>query len=199
MLTAIQMHFRDFAEKQLVNWKQDDDVTAAIVDRAKPRQQRIRAVYDWLHFMRVIRFFGKELAWELASGVMDFYDDPSRPQTISADTDSVLLAFGQLENLLSEIAKLKGRSHGLVSLASKALWCCYPESVPIYDRNAEDALRVLGRLIDGLPQIRRTCEYREFLCAWFRLHEELKVIDSTPAHIRYKIRALDRYLWTLGQ
>jgi hypothetical protein len=148
--------------------------------------------------MRVIRFFGKELGWELASCVVEFYDS-SRPKTISSDPDSVLLVFVQLESLLSKLNSSKGRTHGLVSLASKALWCCYPESVPIYDKNAEDALRVLGRLIDGLPQIGRTCEYNDFLCAWFQLHAKLKVIDSTPAHIRYKIRVLDRYLWTLGQ
>jgi hypothetical protein len=46
--------------------------------------------------MRVIRFFGKELGWELASCVVEFYDDSSRPKTISSDPDSVLLVFVQL-------------------------------------------------------------------------------------------------------
>ena len=199
MLAAIQGHFKRFAENQLVNWREDDDVISAITDRSKLQLQRTRAVYDWLHFMRVIRFFGKELGWELAAGVVAFYDDSSRPLAISADPDSVLIAFRQLESQLLQISRSKGRTHQLVSLASKALWCCFPESIPVYDRNAEDALRVLGRLIDGLPQIKRNCEYKEFLCAWFQLNAKLKVADLTPAHVRYKIRALDRYLWTLGQ
>ncbi len=199
MLTAFQEHFRQFAENQLVNWPNDDVMISVLTDRSKDRQQRIRAVYDWLHFMKVVRFNGKQLGLELSEGVIDFYDDPSRPKVIAANTSSLMGAFGQLQDRLSTLRKSNGKNGGITSLTSKSLWCCYPESVPIYDGNAEDALRVLGRVINGLPQLGRRCKYQDFLDAWFDLHAKLQVTTFTPAHIKYKIRALDRYLWTLGQ
>jgi hypothetical protein len=75
VLTAIQVHFRQFAENQLVNWKQDDDVIAAMVNRAMARAKNSRSVrLASLHE-------GNSLLWEgtrmgtckLCSGVLRLF------------------------------------------------------------------------------------------------------------------------------
>ena len=39
-----------------------------------------------------------------------------------------------------------GRLRDVTSLTSKALWCCYPQDVPMFDDYAVRALQVISRL-----------------------------------------------------
>ena len=66
----------------------------------------------------------------------------------------------------------------MTSLTSKALWCCDPDDVPIFDRNAANALRVVSRLYQWDPGAGQS-EYERFLNVWFRAYDEVEpVLDQ---------------------
>jgi hypothetical protein len=64
-----------------------------------------------------------------------------------------------------------GGERDVTSLTSKALWCCFPEDVPIFDNNAVSALRFLSRLYRWTPGANQS-EYARFVNLWFLAYDE---------------------------
>ena len=74
----------------------------------------------------------------------------------------------------------------LTSLTSKALWCCYPDAIPIFDSYARRALWVLSRLMGwlGLGTPRNTvgscrCGFLFIVASRARLMIRVLVIIAT--------------------
>ena len=92
----------------------------------------------------------------------------------------------------------KDKERDLTSLTSKALWCCYPNAVPIYDAFAQNALYVLSRLAGITPEASGH-RYTRFSDVWFTIYSHVKpVIDQADLRgYSYKVRVFDRMLWIL--
>ena len=90
----------------------------------------------------------------------------------------------------------------LTSLTSKALWCCYPNAVPLYDRFAQNAVWVLGRLTDIKPDSRFMKQrYAAFSYIWIKMYDEVLPLINQADLKGYpnKVRVFDRILWIIGE
>ena len=95
------------------------------------------------------------------------------------------------------------KKHVFTSLASKALWLCYPESVPLYDKYARNALHVIAKLEEGVDLIAGTKpEYEQFVHVWKQLYERysgtIESLEVDPSY-PYRVRVFDMILWLIGQ
>jgi hypothetical protein len=174
-------------------------VVAAIKD--VNTTDRTRKIVDWLAFMKVLRYFPLERSTAIAQEILRFADEP-RDKSLHRDKDKIVSEFNRLLERISKVAPITrtGLPRQLTSLTSKALWCCYPEDVPIFDRNAVGALRVISRLRQMAPE-RNQSEYAGFVDVWLQVYKEVEPVMSEVdlSDCPYKIRVLDRLLWYLGQ
>ena len=87
------------------------------------------------------------------------------------------------------------------SLTSKALWCCYPDSVPILDNFAERALQTLSRMQWISVWKRRKVATSTLSDAWFALSNGMTDVLAKVAveNGTSPARVLDNFLWWLGQ
>jgi len=108
----------------------------------------------------------------------------------------------KLEERIQPFAPLTkaGEHRKVTSLASKALWCCYPNDVPMFDNNAQRALQIFSRLCRIFPEPGQE-EYGCFVDAWLQLYHKIEpVIDQADIKgFPYKIRVLDGILWYMGK
>ena len=60
--------------------------------------------------------------------------------------ERIIFEFNRLEERINQVAPYNraGDKRDVTYLSSKALWCCYPEDVPIFDRNSACALKVIS-------------------------------------------------------
>ena len=94
------------------------------------------------------------------------------------------------------------------SLASKALWLCYPDSVPIFDRYVVNALHFISKIEDGItpipekkPDGKKRPDYEQFVHVWKQLYAKHKeTIEGLDiGAYKYRVRVLDRVLWLVGR
>ena len=93
-----------------------------------------------------------------------------------------------------------GRRRAVTVLTSKALWCCYPNDVPILDSYAEQALWVICRL-SGKEPARNQSRRARFVDGWFQVYGDVRLaIEQADLNgYPYRVRVLDKLLWYLGQ
>ncbi len=105
------------------------------------------------------------------------------------------------EGLAAACVQGLGRPRDFSSLASKALWLCYPENVPMLDRNARNALYVLSKLKCDFPQAPADATgYRAFVHVWLGLYDQYQTtIESLEIReYPYRVRVFDKILWLVG-
>jgi hypothetical protein len=179
----------------------DTQVINAIKQRDLDPGDREKHVVDWLNRYRVLMFFPPDRSKAIADQIMGFADE-LRDSSLQRDRDRVVSGFNRLERRISEVAPhtKTGKTRVLTSLTSKALWCCYPDDVPIFDNNAVSALRLISRLCRMAPGPKQS-EYASFVEVWFRVYNEVEPVISLAdlSNCPYKVRVLDRLLWYLGQ
>jgi|ERR1035441_10055536 hypothetical protein len=162
---------------------------------------RLALVGEWLRSYQVFQGLDGRQRKALARNLVYFYDSKRRNRIRS--TAHLLSEFHELESSLREGAMLvtkRGLPRKIESLASKALWCCYPFDVPILDSFAENALRVIARSL-GLSIGASDSRYEQFVGLWFKLYETVQpqIIEFAMSNSAYPIRVFDRYLWWLGR
>jgi hypothetical protein len=87
-------------------------------------------------------------------------------------------------------------------LASKALWLCYPGSVPLYDSYAQRALWVICKLEKEIPTLpENEPEYRKFVHVWKAVYDRYAgAINSIEiGTYPYRVRIFDKILWLIGE
>ena len=86
------------------------------------------------------------------------------------------------------------------SLASKLLWCKYPDLVPIYDSHARRAIMVLSKLRNGLHEDNGT-DYATFVRCWTVVYQDVEPLIAQLNRDRYPyhVRLFDKLLWILGK
>jgi len=171
----------------------------------EPRSERVEQIHRWLQSYHVLQSFTGETEKKIAEEVIDYADQRKRTD-LEMKQDLILQEFKELESRIQRVVprNKSGNQRKVTSLVSKAIWCCYPTDIPIYDNYAEHALQVICRL-SNITITRNTAnlggEYARFLEAWFRVYREIEpAIDPDVLKIYpYKIRVLDSLLWYLGQ
>jgi hypothetical protein len=161
---------------------------------------RQKHVVHWLDYYKVLMFMPADRRNALADQIIGFADEPRK--SLHGDKDRIVSEFNRLMERISKVApqRKSGKPHELTSLTSKALWCCYPDDVPIFDRNAACALRVISRLCHLVPEPKQP-EYACFVGLWLQVYNEIEPVISQEDlfDCPYKVRVLDRLLWYLGQ
>jgi hypothetical protein len=181
---------------------EDKLVLQTIRQRDADPEARNKAVLRWLRYYKVLMFFPPERSRAIADEILRFADEP-REMSLHGDKRKILSEFSRLKARISTVApvtKTTGQPKQLLSLTSKALWCCYPEDVPIFDKNASCALSVISRLCRTAPKMDES-DYASFVDVWLRVYSEVESIISEAdlSDCTHKVRALDRLLWYLGQ
>jgi hypothetical protein len=82
------------------------------------------------------------------------------------------------------------------------LWLCYPETVPIFDAHARNAIYFLSKIDPEIPRIDQEWRpYRKYVTVWLFLYEKYRnpIEEIHCAGCPYKVRVFDRVLWALGE
>jgi hypothetical protein len=171
----------------------------------EPQSVRVEQVHRWLQSYHVLQSFTTKTERMIAEQVIAYAD--SRKRTIlDMKQELILEEFKDLESRIQKVVpeNKSGNPRKVTSLVSKAIWCCYPSDIPIYDNYAEHALQVICRLSN--IKVSRTSNYRDgeyahFLEAWFRVFKEIEpAIDPEILKVYpNKIRVFDSLLWYIGQ
>lgn len=176
----------------------DRDVVSALVSGDQGRHEILRR---WLDSYSVLMGYTSDRREGIRRSILEYADDSGRPKRLEGE-HSILEQFSNLAGKLRIAAppNADGSLRDVTSLCSKALWCCYPEDVPIFDRNARSALGVLARL-QGIRPKEHGTEYGSFVSVWLQMYELLRPLFSDPHHVQtygFQVRFFDRYLWYLG-
>ena len=172
----------------------ENAVIGAIDQPDHPAEARRKAVIGWLNRYSVLRGISADSRSAIASQIIGFADERPYP-SLQLDKDKIVTEFNRLADRISTVTERRADS-----LVSKALWCCYPDDIPIFDRNAVCALRLISRLCRFTPAPKQP-EYASFVDVWLSVYREIE--DVIPAddvsECPHKVRTLDRLLWYLGQ
>lgn len=177
----------------------DQKAIKAVADRQLPILERRDDLRKWLRFYGVLQGFTTPERFKIAEAVLGWADDDgnrSRDLTTAkalADTHAELMAV---------VCRAYGKPRDFTSLASKALWLCYPESVPMLDGWTRNALYVISKIENGInPIAEKTPEYEQFVHVWKQLYSKYKetIENLDIGTYPYRVRVFDRILWLIGR
>jgi hypothetical protein len=198
-LERVIRHFGQEALRQLKNEQESrDDLNALEVLGKKAAPNRMAGIRRWLQSYEVFQGIDGPRRDAIATAVLEWADS----RDLQRDLTSVdALAEAHVE-LNSVCTRAYGEERDFTSLASKALWLCYPDSVPIFDSFAQRALWVISKLepdIDALPG--KNPEYRKFVHIWKALYDRYgrTLEDIGIENYPYRVRIFDRILWIIGE
>jgi hypothetical protein len=157
-------------------------------------------VIKWLTRYSVFMGLKRQARYSIARKIIAFANERT-DKSLQLNEDRIIQEFVKLSDCIHPVVppNRTGRTRAISSLASKALWCCYPEDVPILDRNAIRALGVISRLFHLAPR-RLESEYARFVDVWLQVYGQIES-EIQPCHLsscRFKVRVLDMILWHLG-
>jgi hypothetical protein len=194
--SAIVRRFGPVAANELSQKeKSDAEAISAVADPNMPTRHEV--VLEWLRDYSAFRGIKGPFRSDIVQAFLRWADDRSRPLELHGE-DQICDAHNSLTSAC-ELEPLKGR--GLTSLISKALWLRYPETVPIFDGNAQRALQVLCKLDDRLPLLGpKLGEYEAFVRVWsvYYVRNRQGILDAITNGYSYPVRILDVILWKLG-
>jgi hypothetical protein len=178
----------------------DDDVPALHAVRSPDLsgEQRVNDVTAWLRTRyHALMHFNSEQGRTVAGAIIAFAEEHPN-SAIELGTEETLRLFAELESALGDIAprNYDGSGRDVTSLTSKALWLCFPESIPMFDAYAASALSVLRRLL-RLPSAKSSKGYPAFIETWKLAYAKLMPEErELPCD---RVRAFDRWLGYLGR
>jgi len=193
LIAVIDRFIAEAVDRQIADCMQPDNVVInALNDPAQP--DRVVCVQDWLRRYGVLRGIPNGVPEQIAETVIDFADN-REPNAVPDNPYAVIEAFTLLHASCYAVHARK-----YTSLVSKALWCCYPSVVPIFDEHVERALWLISRLME-MPPPESESKYERFVEVWFELYDVAAPIIA-QADLRgypYSVRVFDKILWIVGQ
>jgi hypothetical protein len=202
-LNKIVEHFLDEALWQCRNQglKEDDAVIRFLNDQNQSTDERQTEVLKWLLYYGVLQGLNEADRNAVATVIVEFAD--ARGAIVGPLREvEIIDKFKDLHKRCSSGVRPNrdGKPRSLTSLTSKALWCCYPDAIPIFDSYAQRALWVLSRLM-GHGRPTDVMEYSRFVSVWLSLYREVErtLDDARLGDCRYKVRVFDRILWIIGR
>lgn len=183
--------------------QEDDAVIGALDDRNQSTEVKRKEVLKWLRYYGVLRGLNAADREAVPSVIVEFAD--ARAAVVSQLCEvEIIEKFKDLHKRCSSKVhpRQNGEPRSLISLTSKALWCCYPYAIPLFDAYAQRTLWVVSRLMDlDRPPDAQTPyeEYGRFVSVWLSLYRRATIDDGRLDGYRYKVRVFDRILWIIGQ
>jgi hypothetical protein len=171
----------------------DHEVVQAVTDPSEP--ERVDTLQRWLRRCVALLSLNDAESSRICEVILHFSDALPRPER-KLVPEEILVHFENLETQLRAVVPPSEDDFLLTTLTSKALWCCFPEDVPIFDRHVRCALTTLARLMDVDPSHDGT-EYDRFVDLWLRIYERVEGrFDDPEAIERYgsDVRFFNRYL-----
>jgi hypothetical protein len=179
----------------------DDAVLKAIDQHDRDLVDRKKSLVDWLNRYKALMGVSTDSRASIAAQIIAFADERTE-KSLHREKNKIVSEFNKLKDRIETAAPRNktGKGRAVTSLTSKALWCCYPNDTPIFDRNAVRALGVISRVCHLAPG-RDQSEYASFVDLWLRIYNEVEsaIVLEDLSDCPYKVRALDRLLWYLGQ
>jgi len=181
--------------------ERDQEAIKAVTDRQLPIPERREDLRKWLQFYAVFQGLTNAQRDQIAGAVLVWADARNQRRDLTT-AESLAAAHAEL---MKVVCKAYGRRRDFTSLASKALWLCYPESVPMFDGWTRNALHVISKIENGInPIAEKTPEYEQFVHVWKQLYSKYKEtienldIGTCPYPV-YRVRVFDRILWLIGR
>ena len=197
--------FLDEAIRQCRNdgGKEDNAVIGALHDPNQSTAVRRTEVLKWLRFYSVLQGLNGADRDAVAGVIIDFADARGAIIRNPLSEIEIIEKFNDLhDRCRSKVRLTKAETaRNLTSLTSKALWCCYPHAIPIFDSYARRSLWVVSRLM-GLDRPAGTDDdipYARFVSVWLNLYGRVTIDDDRLGCYPYKVRVFDRILWIIGQ
>jgi hypothetical protein len=194
---AIIGHFGEEAVRLQLQEMETLDNPALASVRNKNAAGRVEVLRRWFHNYQVFQGISADKRLAVASAVLQWADERDLQSNLST-VEAVEQAHIEL---MAACSNADGRNRDFTSLASKALWLCYPYDVPIFDSFARRALWVIAKLEAGRGAvIVEGPEYRRFLYVWKALYDRYAVaLRQIDTHgYPYRVRIFDKILWMIG-
>lgn len=194
---AVIRHFGPEAVQLQLRESETLDGPALNSLRNRNASDRIEVLRSWFYNYQVFQGISAEKRLAVASAVLQWADAKELGANLST-VDAIEQAHAELMRACS---KADGRDRDFTSLASKALWLCYPYDVPIFDSFAQRALWVIAKLeAGGMAGIAEGSEYHRFLHAWKILYDRYgAALCEIDTHgYPYRVRIFDKILWMIG-
>jgi hypothetical protein len=195
-IDAVIRHFGPEAVSSLLSWEAKDNKALRAVS-IKSTPNRAEEVLRWLHYYGVFQGIPGPKRSEIAAAVLRWADSRDEQKSL-ATVDAICQAH---ESLMAECVEAYGKNRDFTSLASKALWLCFPEDVPLFDSFARRTLWVVSKLDGGaIPTAAGSSEYRQLAHIWKALYaRHAATIAEIEMHgYPYRVRVLDVILWIIG-
>ncbi len=182
--------------------EQDDNVIRTLNKQDRQnRQERQDRVQAWLTAYLVLQGFSGDERRDVAAKVIAFAD-ARPPEAAVRSWGAIRENYDRLYKQCADVAPRKnnGELRDVTSLTSKALWCCYPKVVPMFDNHAEQGVHVLRQLMHLNPPSAEH-RYHRFAMVWLDLYARVKPVTE-KADLRgypYPRRVFDKILWMVGQ
>ncbi len=177
----------------------DQKAIKAVTDRQLSIKERQDDLREWLRFYGVFQGLTTLERIKIADAVLVWADDDRNRSGDLTTPEALAAAHAEL---MKVVCKAYGKRRDFTSLASKALWLCYPESVPMFDGWTRNALYVISKIENGInPIAEKTPEYEQFVHVWKQLYSKYeKTIENlNNGTYPYCVRVFDRILWLIGR
>jgi hypothetical protein len=183
--------------------REDEAVIRILDDRKQNTEIRRNEVLKWLgSSYSALQGLNKDDRFGVASAILDFADARDSGVSPTSEVEIVRLFSDLHGSCRSRVHRNKdGTLRDLTSPTSKALWCCYPDVIPIFDSYAHCALRVVSRFMGLVRPADDVPAYDRFVSVWLDVYRRVETtIDADRlGGYPYKVRVFDRILWIIGQ
>jgi hypothetical protein len=204
MMMNFETVVRYYWPKALRNIKEDpkdldQPAIEAVTGRQLPIPKRRDDLCKWLRLYGVLQGITTLERIKIAEAVLGWADDDGNR---SRDLTTAKALVATHAELMKVVCQAYGKRRDFTSLASKALWLCYRESVPMFDSWTRNALYVISKIENGInPIAEKTPEYEQFVHVWKQLYSKYKetIENLDIGTYPYRVRVFDRILWLIGR
>jgi hypothetical protein len=200
---AIIRHFwkRAVAEVKWDHAHLDKKALDALREENTPNRRD--AVREWLQAYRVFRVRGIATQRnEIVDAILGWADSKGRERDLDSP-EALSAAHRELMKAVCEAYthNSQNRPREFTSLASKALWLCYPDTVPVFDSYAQRALWVMAKLETGIAAPPSGPDYDQFVSVWKQFYRKFLTTTSNldTDDCPHRVRVFDRILWLIGK
>jgi hypothetical protein len=191
--------------RQINECQEQDDIVIRALNNSNDRvEDRAKSLYNWLKAYGVFQGLTQADRLGLVRAIIEYADSRPDADCILSEAE-IIKRFAKLYQRCGPRVrpKMDGTPRDLTSLTSKALWCCYPHSIPIFDAYALRGLWAISRLdnLDRPPLEMQYSPYSRFVAVWLSIYKRVESLIAED-HLQsypYKVRVFDKILWIVGQ
>lgn len=196
-LESVIRHFGAAAVRLQLAEVEELDNPALFALRDQNAVDRLQVLVRWFNNYQVFQGFLAHQRLAVAAAVLQWADARDL-QMNSMPADALIEAHAEL---VATCCNAYGQQRDIKSLASKALWLCYPHDVPMFDSFVQRALWAIAKFEDGVIQgVPNQSEFGGFVHIWKILYDRYSAAldDIDMSGYPYRVRIFDKILWIIG-